>query len=180
MLSRPNHVAITLTGLVWILFVREITAGQLFSFGVKASIGLTNTVDVSYGNTSADKRYTVGPTIEVGLPFSFAVEVSALYRRTGFDTSTGLANNFSQRRVRANSWEIPILVKYYIPLEHSPLRLHLSAGYALRITGIRRGSSIRAEDQLLHPPVQQLRDVKFILRGACDFVNPSELLELPA
>ncbi len=38
----------------------------------------------------------------------------------------------------------------------------------------------RLQDQLLHPPIQQLGDVEFIHRQAGDFVDPSELLELLA
>ena len=38
----------------------------------------------------------------------------------------------------------------------------------------------RLQNQLLHPPIQQLGDVEFILRRAGDFVDPSELLELLA
>src|SRR5690348_12994252 len=44
----------------------------------------------------------------------------------------------------------------------------------------RCASLLRFEDQLLHAPVQQLSDVQFIFRGARNFVNPTELLELLA
>jgi hypothetical protein len=132
MLRCRNHIVIALANLVWILLVHEVTAAQSFSFGVKGGMGLTNTVDVSFNYTSADKRYTVGPTVEIGLPLSFAVEVSALYRRTGYDTADGLYNMFTDQRVRANSWEFPITLKYYIPLKHFPVKLHMSGGYVLR------------------------------------------------
>jgi hypothetical protein len=38
----------------------------------------------------------------------------------------------------------------------------------------------RAENELLHAPVQQFADVDFVFRWACDFVDPSELFELSA
>src|SRR5262245_50176756 len=38
----------------------------------------------------------------------------------------------------------------------------------------------RAQRQFLHAPVEQFSDVKFIFRGARDFVNPSKLLGLMA
>src|SRR6185369_12954988 len=37
----------------------------------------------------------------------------------------------------------------------------------------------RMKNELLHPPVEQFPDIEFVLRGARDFVNPSELLHLP-
>src|SRR5262249_19781764 len=37
---------------------------------------------------------------------------------------------------------------------------------------------LRVQHQLLHAPVEQLRDIEQILRRAGDFVNPSELLKL--
>src|SRR5260370_1976194 len=39
---------------------------------------------------------------------------------------------------------------------------------------------VRPQDQLLHPPGQNLGDVKFVLGWARDLVNPPELLELLA
>ena len=39
---------------------------------------------------------------------------------------------------------------------------------------------IRMQAQLLHPPVQQLGDIDFVLGRAGDFVDPAELLELLA
>ena len=38
----------------------------------------------------------------------------------------------------------------------------------------------RLKNQLLHAPIQELGDVELIFRGAGDFVDPSELLELLA
>jgi hypothetical protein len=127
-----NHIRIALANLVFIIFVREAIAAQSFSFGFKAGIGLTNTVDANYGDLSADRRYTIGPTAEVRLPHSFAVEASALYRRTGYDTGASLLDMFAFTKVRANSWEIPIVVKYHLRLKHSPVKFHVSCGYALR------------------------------------------------
>src|SRR6267154_4358602 len=36
----------------------------------------------------------------------------------------------------------------------------------------------RVQNQLLHAPVEQLRDIEHVLRGAGDLVDPAELLQL--
>lgn len=106
--------------------------GQSVSFGVKAGIPLTDAVEGSYGNNSAAKRYTVGPMVEIGLPFSFAFEVDALYRRTGYDSSFSNFAVSTFTHVRANSWEFPLLAKYYFSPRILPIRLYVSGGYVIR------------------------------------------------
>jgi hypothetical protein len=116
----------------WVLFARETAQAQALSFGIKGGVPLTDAVDASYGNRAAAKRYTLGPSIEIVLPFSFGLEVSGLYRRTGYNTSTGYLGQTSLRRVRANSWEFPFLVKYYLPPRSASMRPYVSGGYSLR------------------------------------------------
>ncbi len=62
------------------------------------------------------KRYVVGPALDIGLPLGFGVEVDALYRREGFQTSFGNAFYSASSQERANSWEFPILLKYRLPV----------------------------------------------------------------
>src|SRR5258706_8722588 len=56
-----------------------------------------------------------------------------------------------------------------------------------RIRGVRPPRShglptllLRMQNQLLHAPVEQLRDIEHVLRGAGDLVDPAELLQLLA
>jgi len=71
-----------------------------------------------HGPSNESRPYAVGPSVEFRLPAGFAVEASAIYRRIGrtywfnFSTQTdavGLLIN----RTRGNSWEFPVIGKYY-------------------------------------------------------------------
>ena len=116
-------------------------AAQLFSFGVKGGIPVTDAVDGSYGVQSKLKRYVVGPMVEIKLPFSFAFEANALFRRTGYNSTASGLQSTTMDQVRANSWEFPLLAKYYFT-PRAPLRLYVSGGYVARkLSGV---------DELLH------------------------------
>ena len=59
------------------------------------------------------RRYTLGPSVEVGLPYHFRIEADALYRR--FDrTESALFNEFvgTIYRLAGNDWQFPMLVKF--------------------------------------------------------------------
>jgi hypothetical protein len=66
------------------------------------------------------------------------VELSALYRRTGYSTSdTNLGITFLTQ-VRANSWEFPLLGKFYLPGHFLPVRPFVEAGYVARsLSGVK-------------------------------------------
>lgn len=64
-----------------------------------------------------------GPTVELLLPHSVGVEVDALYRRVGPD------------RARANSVEVPFLLKRYLHWSGWQWRPYVSGGYSLRYRG---------------------------------------------
>src|SRR5260370_41942165 len=67
---------------------------QSVSFGVKGGVPLTSAVE-SNGPAPGAKRYTVGPMIEIALPFSFAFEAGVRYRPTGYDVLTGCLTSSS-------------------------------------------------------------------------------------
>lgn len=56
---------------------------QSLSWGVKGGIPLTDAVEGSFGVRWEAKRYTAGPTVEIGLTGPFACEVDALYHLSG-------------------------------------------------------------------------------------------------
>jgi hypothetical protein len=114
------------------LFLCSVIPGysQLLSFGVKGGVPLTDPLASSqdaYGATTHGiRRYVVGATGELHLPFGVSVEVDALYRRLGYDSysSTFLtgANEWfngpssqiiiAQSRTTGNDWQFPVLAKY--------------------------------------------------------------------
>jgi hypothetical protein len=109
------------------------------------------------GAHSEARPYTIGPSVQFNLPFSFAVEVDALYKRTGYSATT--AN--SSMRVRANSWEFPMLLKYYLPGYRTPVRPYAEVGYVVRnISGVEStilnvaGNPINLRSLLRHDPTQ--------------------------
>jgi len=92
--------------------------GQSFGVGLKGGFGLTD----SFSNTSGSKDYVIGPTFEIRLPFSLAVEADALYRPLNETSSTSIS-----------SWEIPVVAKYRF---HAPIvRPYIEAGPSFRALG---------------------------------------------
>src|SRR6059036_887341 len=128
------NLNIFLAGMIvaWIVLARETAKAQALHFGIKGGVPLTDALNTSYGNRAAAKRNIVGPSIEIGLPSSFGVEVSGLYRRTGYNTSEDFIGQTMLRRVRANSWEFPFLVKYYLCPWFASRRPYVCGGYSLR------------------------------------------------
>lgn len=79
-------------------------------------------------------RWTGGPSIELRLPYRFALEFNALYRTRQSDftysfqlspqTNAYLANNHE----RSSIWDFPLLLKYRFNV--GPLRPFVSGGYS--------------------------------------------------
>jgi hypothetical protein len=87
------------------------------SFGLRAGAPLTDAFHAaSTGNPlySADtKRYTIGPSIELRLPFRTSVVFDILYKRLSYDvTTTEPGGATVQRSVTAGSFEFPLLVRH--------------------------------------------------------------------
>jgi hypothetical protein len=98
--------------LVWPAFSQSV------SFGVKGGVPLTDAFSTSKGErvsyASVTRRYTVGPTAEIGLPLlGLRLEVDALYRRIGWNGSgiaTPLFEAF-QSTSRFGAWNFDALLK---------------------------------------------------------------------
>lgn len=95
------------------------------TFGVKGGFVLS---DSTAGYARAEDRwYTAGPSIEFRLPRGFAVEFNPLYKRTGYTSiGTDLFGSLYLDRIRADTWDFPVLGKYYF----GPL--FASGGYTAR------------------------------------------------
>ena len=78
------HISLAFCGLTSSCFLNAET----ISFGAKGGAilaGPSSDVAASTFNLHFEnRRYTVGPLIEIGLPKNFAVEFSPLYKRLGF------------------------------------------------------------------------------------------------
>jgi hypothetical protein len=85
---------------LWIFLHASVLAAQPFSVGVKGGVRLTPDLD-PYWATSESKRYIAGPTIGVGLPKGFTLDLTALYCRVGFRviSSDILGGYYSSREV---------------------------------------------------------------------------------
>jgi len=105
---------------------------QPFSFGVKLGVPLTDFVDTvrspNFGFNTSTKRYVVGPSAELRLPFGLGVEVDALYRRLNYEGTGTLFDVLTNNRTTGNAWEFPILAKYRFPSRI--VRPYVSAGVA--------------------------------------------------
>ena len=128
------------------ILVGTALQAQSVSFGVKGGVqALDSTVA-----KDESKRYVIGPTAEVSLPANFAIEVDALYQRLGDSNNllfpivatgtppagfSAVASFPVTLRQRGNSWEFPLLMKYYLhPVKH--LNPFVSGGFSFRTIGL--------------------------------------------
>ena len=107
-----------------VALIGNVCCCQSLIIGLKGGGRVTD--DINSPATSESKRYMVGPMIELGLPFGFAVEADALYSREGYSSS--LNNNL---RESANQWEFPLLLKYRLPVP--VVKPYAEAGWEPRV-----------------------------------------------
>jgi hypothetical protein len=86
---------------------------QLISFGIKGGVPLADPLETGQGGSTGIthdvRRYIVGPTGELHLPFGFSVEVDALYRGLNF---TSFFPSLSSVNTSGSDWQFPLLAKY--------------------------------------------------------------------
>jgi opacity protein-like surface antigen len=101
-----------------LLFGAVSAWAQLFSYGVRAGVPLTDFLNAAqsqhFAFNATTNRYIVGPTAELNLPFGLGVEVDILYRRFHYDGSGTLVDVITGSRTTGNAWEFPLLAKYRI------------------------------------------------------------------
>ena len=72
------------------------------------------TIGFGEAATSATRRYTVGPMLELRLPRRLGMEFDVLYKRLGFDDVTKTAGvTLTYTHTSASSWEFPIVAKFH-------------------------------------------------------------------
>jgi opacity protein-like surface antigen len=134
-----------------LLLVASVGLAQSFRVGAEGGVPLNNAFDTrtvsipgflptlpgSASYSSSAKRYTVGATAELDLPFHLAVKADVLYKRLGFGFSSvtlvpaGGAASTITSATTANSWEIPLLGKYSVS-KLGPLQPYVEGGVAFR------------------------------------------------
>jgi Outer membrane protein beta-barrel domain len=120
-----------------------ILRAQSLDVGIEAGLRATDAVSISSGiftpgqpGSDESKRYIVGPTVELRLPWRLGIEFDALYRRFGYTFGYTLDFIYPESttvtvRGRANSWEFPVVAQYR--LRKGRPGLHVGAGYAPQI-----------------------------------------------
>ena len=116
-----------------LLLSQVVLAGPL-GFGVKGGVPMTDMIDsVSSGDlslASVTKRYTIGPTAEIRLPFGFGVEADFLYKRTSIELVQDQSGGPTTAQKSATSLEFPLLGKYRLPGDE--VRPYVAAGVSFR------------------------------------------------
>ncbi len=114
-------------------------AAQPISVGVKAGVPF---MDATIQSHDESRPFLIGPYAEVRLPAGFAIEADALYHRIGNTTNfnfqipaggalIGPGFTYFNNRVRGNSWEFPVIGKYYFR-RGSQFQPFVGTGWELR------------------------------------------------
>ena len=117
---------------------------QPVSFGAKGGFVLTDAMRFA---TDASRNYTFGPTVEFKLPRNFGIETGFLYKRIGINEQYRQEGNLSDFRIRGDSFEIPVVGKYYIA-PAKPFTPYLGLGVAMRRTWQTTEASVMSPNDL--------------------------------
>lgn len=120
-MSRDKVFARRLLQFGAVAFLAALPAySQSISYGVKAGVPLTDAYTglaiPDGGSGHFNDRYTVGPTVEFKLPIHFSFEIDVLYRHSGFDAVGGVLANTPNGNVSVKDFQLPLMVKYEMPL----------------------------------------------------------------
>jgi len=126
-----------------LLFPLSAFPSSLFSFGVKGGVPLTDAFDVAttgqFQYVNDTQRYTVGPEVDLNLPFGLGVEVDALYRKLQYDLNSstvtcglpcGTGPVVSRTTTSADAWDFPLLLK--LRLGEGPIKPYVTGGPTFR------------------------------------------------
>jgi len=157
-----KHMAYGLLLIGYLLSVRGASA-QWISFGVKGG-------GIPFGTANPavnDSRwYLVGPSVEFRLPAGCAVEADALYQRIGSTFTSAFippgpsvltgATTLVNTQSRGNSWQFPILGKYYFRPQKAGWQPFVGTGFAFGTTWFHQQTATVASGQnLVQFPLSQ-------------------------
>jgi hypothetical protein len=95
----------------------SLLPAQSIGFGVKAGIPLTDVVSTTQAIRQGDidmRRFTLGPVVDLRLPFGLGLETGALYKRFNQTGTTGMGGQITINQT-GSSWEFPVLAKFRLP-----------------------------------------------------------------
>jgi hypothetical protein len=129
-----------------LFFLLTVAASaQVVSVGAIGGVPITDTT----GRDDQSRPYIVGGSVEVNFGARFGIEADALYRRVGntsyFGYLTGAVTALSTDRRRGNSWEFPLVGKYYFR-RTSAWQPFLGTGFAFRTVGVSDTAYISTTD----------------------------------
>lgn len=127
---------------VLLLLLMGVTAlAQPVSFGIKAGLPLTDSLNTVQGDTTAaNGRYLFGPEVEVRLPLGLSVEFDALYRHFSYANYEAFAANSITTVGSSGNWEFPLVAKYRFRAR--VVRPYVEAGVAWdALSGLKNTSS---------------------------------------
>jgi opacity protein-like surface antigen len=109
-------------------------AGGPLSIGIKGGVPFNDAFHTATsGNVSyvtQNKYWTLGPELDVNLPFGLGIEVDALYRRLNFESTGPVSDLIAHAATTANAWDFPLLLKWkFAP---GPIRPYVAAGPTFR------------------------------------------------
>jgi Outer membrane protein beta-barrel domain len=135
------------------LFLGNTARAQAVSIGAIGGVPFTDSTNNGFGRDES-RPYVVGASIEVRLPAGFAIEADGIYQPIGTTASFQLADilgpgfnlssaavTSSSTRTRGNSWQLPVLGKYYFRPRESGWQPFVATGWALRTIGFHNEGS---------------------------------------
>ncbi len=125
-------------GVLWM--VATAAAAQPVSVGIRAGVPLTDAFRAARGGSLSyatdSKRYVIGPTLDLHLPFRTSVTFELLYRRLGY-TSTTISAAPIETTTTANLFEFPVMLKHRF--NEGMARPYLAAGAAFnKLSGVKQ------------------------------------------
>src|SRR5579862_3534877 len=130
------------------LFLVPAAFGQIFSAGIKVGVPVTDpfaTARLPFGvqgfgfaqSGSDAKKYLIGPTVELHLPFGFSIDADGLYRPLQLvDVLSPAGQTFGTTTSSASytSWEVTAALRYRFL--HTPIvKPFAEAGPSFRFAG---------------------------------------------
>ncbi len=147
------------------LFGAAAAVAQPITFGVRAGVPLTDfftgVQNQNFSFATNPKKYVIGPSIELRLPFGLGIEFDALHRSVEYAGSVAATT----ANASASSWEFPLLAKYRFPTK--VVRPFVDAGFSFAtLTGLKHTITTATG---ISAPIGGSQDVKgFVLGGGVD------------
>jgi hypothetical protein len=130
-----------LFGGMLLLIAADARAIGPLSIGVRGGVPILDAFKVaSSGNLSysaVNKRYVVGPGVEIRLPFKTSITLDALYRKLEYSATEQAGAGSVARAVTASEWGFPLMLKHRFGGELA--QPYLAAGFAFNhLTGVKQ------------------------------------------